>query len=211
MLPNLIVTGAFRAGTTSFHRYLGEHPEIFMAQKKELAYFVEELNWRRGIGWYEAQFPKATPVRGETSPEYTVYPLWKEVPARMASLLPEAKLSYLVRDPIPRLLSVYSLELAGGTASLAIADELVGPRRAWYVEAGLYHMQLQRFLEHFPRERILVVDTSDLERATAEVLRSAFRFLEVDQDFASPSFAARHNQAPALMARAPLRAMGGLI
>jgi Sulfotransferase domain len=211
VLPNLIVIGAFRSGTTSLHRYLGEHPEIFMARAKELAFFVEELNWRRGIRWYEAQFPEAAPVRGESSPEYTVYPLWKGVPERMAPLLPETKLIYLVRDPIPRLLSMYSLQLASGPASLDLADELAGPRRSWYVEASLYHMQLQRFTEHFPRERILVIDSADLQRATREVLRSVFRFLDVDPDFVSPSFDTRHNPTPALMARAGWRKVGGLI
>ena len=56
MLPNLIVIGAAKCGTTSLHRYLDLHPEIAMTKAKELDFFVEDRNWQRGLGWYESQF-----------------------------------------------------------------------------------------------------------------------------------------------------------
>ena len=92
MLPNLVVIGAERCGTSSLHRYLGSHPQVFMSRKKELNFFVAEREWRRGRRWYERQFPTDAPVRGESSPAYTAYPVFSGVPARLAALVPDAKL-----------------------------------------------------------------------------------------------------------------------
>ncbi len=74
MLPNLIVIGAQKCGTTSLHDYLGRHPEIRMSAEKELNFFQLERNWHRGVHWYEKQFPGGTAIRGETSPGYTYFP-----------------------------------------------------------------------------------------------------------------------------------------
>ena len=108
MLPNLIVIGAAKCGTTSLHAYLDEHPEIAMSREKELHFFVDRKNWGRGIEWYEAQFDASAPVRGESSPGYSAYPLYEGVAERMARVVPDAKLVYLVRDPVERVVSHYT-------------------------------------------------------------------------------------------------------
>jgi hypothetical protein len=205
VLPNLIVIGAGRAGTTSLHHYLGEHPDIFVAREKELMFFVEEMNWGRGIGWYERHFPEPAPVRGEASPQYTLYPLYKGVPQRMASLVPDARLIYLVRDPMERLFSQYALNHSMGYDGRSLAEALAAPERSIYVDAGRYWTQLSRYLDHFPRESILVLDAADLEHRRADVLRSVFGFVGVDSDFVSTSFASVHNMAPERQARAAFR------
>ena len=105
--PNLVIIGAMKAGTTSLHYYLNLHPEISMSKVKEPAFFIEERNWRKGIKRYSSLFTNQTSVVGEASTEYTKYPHFKEVPAKMHSTIPEAKLIYLVRDPIVRILSEY--------------------------------------------------------------------------------------------------------
>ena len=115
MLPNLIVIGAERCGTSSLHRYLRSHPQVFMSKKKELNFFVAEREWRRGRSWYERQFPADAPVRGESSPAYTAYPVFSGVPARLAALVPDAQLLYLVRDPVERTIS--AIHLHGRSAS----------------------------------------------------------------------------------------------
>ena len=124
VLPNLIVIGAERCGTTSLHRYLGAHPEIFMAKSKELDFFVTELSWRKGRGWYEKQFRNGSRVRGESSPSYTAYPVHEGVAERMAALVPDAKLVYLVRDPIERTLSGYHHQRALALENRPLADAL---------------------------------------------------------------------------------------
>ena len=74
MLPNLVVIGGAKCGTTSLHHYLSLHPEIFMSHPKELDFFIEEANWNKGIRWYESKFKAPGKViRGESSPRYTRY------------------------------------------------------------------------------------------------------------------------------------------
>src|ERR1700694_4198191 len=91
MLPNLIVIGGAKCGTSSLHYYLRLHPEIFMSRQKELNFFIEEMNWSEGLHWYEAQFQNGAQyaIRGESSPQYTRYPIFRGVPERMHQVIPQ--------------------------------------------------------------------------------------------------------------------------
>ena len=103
MLPNLIVIGAPKGGTTSLHHYLGAHPDVFMSRRKELGLFDRE-DWRDRVEWYERQFPdRPRGYAGESSPAYSMHPTVAGVPERIHELLPDARLIYLVRDPVERL------------------------------------------------------------------------------------------------------------
>src|SRR6266480_7909195 len=73
-LPNLIVLGAQKCGTSGLHYYLSLHPEVWMSRPKELNFFLEERNWNRGVDWYRRHFDPDARVRGEASPNYTAYP-----------------------------------------------------------------------------------------------------------------------------------------
>ena len=73
-LPNLIVIGGLKCGTTSLHHYLNLHPQVAMSRPKELNFFVAELNWELGADWYASHFDRTAQVRGETSPHYTNLP-----------------------------------------------------------------------------------------------------------------------------------------
>src|SRR5919108_5987197 len=107
MLPNLIIIGAQKCGTSALHHYLGLHPDIFMSHEKELNFFMQRKNWDKGRAWYESMFPCNATVRGEASPGYTDYPTEPRVAERMHSLIPDAKLIYIVRHPIERMISQY--------------------------------------------------------------------------------------------------------
>ena len=185
-LPNLIVIGAMKCGTTSLHHYLDLHPEIQMSNPKELKFFVEELNWARGADWYAGHFDPAAPVRGESSPHYTTYPRWQGVPARMRSLVPEAKLIFAVRDPIERLLSQYVHMRTSGDERRELSAAL--RENPSYLDRSRYWMQLEPFLEHYSRDAILVLNAEELVERRQETLRRVFSFLEVDNDFTSPQF-----------------------
>ena len=74
-----------------------------MSKPKELNFFIEERNWTRGDDWYRATSTPAARVRGESSPNYTAYPQHLGVPERMHSVIPDAKLIYVVRDPLERI------------------------------------------------------------------------------------------------------------
>ena len=161
MLPNFIVIGAERCGTTSLHRYLDSHPQVFMSRKKELDFFVAERNWRRGRRWYERQFPTDAPIRGESSPAYTAYPLYAGVPARLAALVPAAKLLYIVRDPVERAISALHLARALGHDHRPEAEALSDLEASPYVARSRYAAQLEQYIAQFPDEAIAVVDSGE--------------------------------------------------
>src|SRR3977135_2104853 len=104
-LPNLIIIGGLKCGTTSIHHYLGLHPQIHMSKPKELNFFVEELNWDLGLDWYASRFDDRFKVRGESSPHYTNLARLEGVPEGIREHCPDARLLYMVRDPIKRILS----------------------------------------------------------------------------------------------------------
>ena len=194
MLPNLIVVGAMKCGTTSLHHYLSLHPDISMSGRKELNFF--ERNWDRGLAWYEDQFPEPTKIRGECSPNYTKYPrLGAEAPERMFSVVPEARLIYLVRDPIDRLVSHYIDAYSFGRVSRPLAEELDGPAGTHFVDTSRYFMQLSRYLGFFDSSQILVVTSEDLKARTREALREVFGFLAVDDSFWSHEYECALNTA----------------
>jgi hypothetical protein len=186
-LPNLVVIGAQKCGTSGLHHYLGLHPEISMSSPKELNFFIAERNWDRGPEWYRAQFDHRASVRGESSPNYTAYPHHPGVPERMHSLVPDARLVYLVRDPIDRIAAHWVHNYAKRREKGDIAATVMHPNTT-YVLRSQYFMQLRQFLNHFPADRILVLDQADLRNRRLETLRSVFSFVGVDPEFQDPGF-----------------------
>src|SRR5687768_16419575 len=99
-LPDFVVIGAQKAGTTSLHYYLSEHPGILIGTRKEVHFFDRAYN--RGTLWYRSSFPirgLIDAIIGESTPNYIFHPC---VPARMASLLPAARLIAVLRNPVER-------------------------------------------------------------------------------------------------------------
>jgi sulfotransferase family protein len=186
-LPNLIVIGGLKCGTTSIHHYLNLHPEIAMSRPKELNFFVESLNWDLGEDWYRGHFHAEASVRGESSPHYTNHPRFAGVADRMGDLIPEAKLIYMVRDPFDRILSHYLHNLAGGYDTRPIEEALASTDSS-YVDRSRYFMQLQPYLERFPAERIEIVEQGELKRDREATMRRVFRFLDVDDSFTHEQF-----------------------
>jgi hypothetical protein len=194
MLPNLIIIGAGKAGTTALHHYLGLHPEIFMSRQKELQLFQRD-DWRERLSWYEGQFPVDAPVRGEGSPVYTLYPFCPHVPERMSQLVPEAKLIYLVRDPVERFIAHYVEHYSLGFERRPFEQVAADLRPENQVLAGSrYATQLEQYLEAFPTTQMLVVDQEGLRTRRRETLTEVFGFLGVDPGFWSPQFEELHNE-----------------
>jgi hypothetical protein len=194
LLPNLLIIGAAKCGTTSLHEYLAVHPEISMSASKELKLF-DRGDWRERIDWYNRQFPEDLPVRGESSPSYSMFPFLPAVAERVRELIPEAKLIYLVGDPVERAIRHYVEYVALFREDRPIDVALSGfedPANP-YLCTSRYAFQLDRFLECFGSERILVLDQVDLLERRRAVLREVFRFLQVDVDFSSPNFNELHN------------------
>jgi Sulfotransferase domain len=186
-LPNLIVIGAQKCGTSGLHYYLGLHPEIAMSTPKELNFFIAERNWDRGVEWYRRHFDAGASVRGESSPNYTAYPHHAGVPERMHSLLPEARLILLVRDPVERIAAHWVHNYAKRREKGDVAATVMHPNTT-YVLRSQYHMQLRQFLNHYPREQILILDQDDLRHRRGHTLTEIFSFLGVDPEFEHPGF-----------------------
>ena len=186
-LPNLVVIGAQKCGTSGLHFYLGMHPEISMSSPKELNFFVRERNWTRGIEWYRGHFDPASPVRGESSPNYTTYPHHLGVPERMHEVVPDAKLIYLVRDPIERIAAHWVHNYAKRREKGDLAATLLHPNTT-YILRSQYHLQLSQFLNHYSESQVLVLEQEDLRARRTETLREVFTFLGVDSSFAHPRF-----------------------
>jgi hypothetical protein len=187
-LPNLVVIGGLKCGTTSLHHYLGLHPQIGMSRPKELNFFVAELNWDLGSDWYANHFSASDAVRGETSPHYTNEPRFTGVAERMARLLgDDAKVVYMVRDPIDRLLSHYLHNVGGGYETRPMEEALADTSSA-YVQRSLYARQAEPYIEHLGTDRIAFVTREELRDERAETMRRLFEFLGVDAGFTSPQF-----------------------
>src|SRR5215211_1496876 len=152
-LPNLIVIGGLKCGTTSLHHYLNLHPQVEMSRPKELNFFVAELNWPLGADWYASHFEASAPIRGESSPHYTNRPRFNGVAARMRSVLGEPGLIYMVRDPLDRMLSHYIHNVAGGYEDRPLTEALADPHSS-YVARSRYFFQLEPYLEAFGGRRI---------------------------------------------------------
>lgn len=186
-LPNLVIIGAMKCGTSSLHYYLDKHPEIFMSREKELNFFVKEENWSRGLEWYKSNF-KSAKIVGESSPNYTKHPFFEGVPERMYSIIPNAKLIYVVRDPIKRIVSHYIHRVADGLERQSFTDALKDLSNNHMVNCSRYYMQLERFLDYYPPSNILVINLDDLANDRTNTLSKVFRFLNVNPDFQHESF-----------------------
>lgn len=165
-MPNLIIIGGLKCGTTSIHHYLGLHPEIQMSKPKELNFFVTELNWDLGLDWYASRFDDRFKVRGESSPHYTNLPRYEGVPERIRTNCPDAKLIYMVRDPIKRILSHWMHATGAGYETRDMVEVLSDPNTQ-YVNRSRYWMQLQPYLETFDRGQIEVITQEESSSRTA--------------------------------------------
>lgn len=183
MLPNLLVIGAAKAGTTSLWQYLDEHPEIFMAPDKELHFFDLDDNWARGLEWYAERFAGSDGhhVIGEATPGYTRFPHRPYAASRAAAVVPDAKLIYLVRDPIERARSHVVHEMRHGREHRDFAEAVLA--NPLYVDASRYALQIEQWLKHYPRESLLVVQSEDLRDDQAGTLAAIYSFLAVDPTF----------------------------
>jgi Sulfotransferase domain len=188
-LPNLVLIGGLKCGTTSLHHYLNLHPEVAMSRPKELNFFIAELNWPLGADWYRSHFRSEARVRGESSPHYTNRPRFTGVAERMRSMLgDDTKLIYMVRDPIDRMLSHYVHNAGGGYESRP-PEEALADETSSYLARSRYAYQLEPYLDAFGRERIEIVTREELKANRPATMERVFTFLGVDPGFTSPEFA----------------------
>jgi hypothetical protein len=188
MLPNLIIIGAMKSGTTSLHYYLNLHPEISMSNPKEVDFFSNPSNWRKGIQWYETHFQEASKIRGESSTNYSKFPTFSNVSERMYETIPGVKLIYLLRDPVERIISHYTDRYANGMEKRSFKKALQNLNNNHYLNCSKYFLQLEQYLNFFPKSNIAIVQSADLRDQRRNTLKSLFRFLGVDAGFDCSQF-----------------------
>ncbi|MDQ3572081.1 MAG: sulfotransferase [Actinomycetota bacterium] len=210
VLPNVVIIGAQKCGTTALHSYMHRHPEVMMSTPKELNFFIDDPrkgNWRRGLVWYRARFDGSFAAHGESSPDYTAHPLYHGVPERMARCVPDAKLIFLVRDPVDRAHAGYVHHYAKGSERRAMREALLDPDSP-HLWRSRYHHQLSLWLDHYPLERILVLSQDELRGNRRPTLKSVWRFLGVRENVWRESFRIKRLQTKDLRR---LTALGRLV
>ncbi len=182
-LPDFIIIGAMKCATTSLYYHLRGHPALEASFTKEPDFFANTA-WDRGLDWYERQFPRGRTVRFEASTSYTKYPWCGPVAERMHRIVPHAKLIYVVRDPLERLISHFQHAIAHGRATPeeALSNDFWMRHGRHYLRCSLYHQQLSRFLPYFDLSRIRVVRFEDFVDRPVRLMNEILRFVGVEEE-----------------------------
>jgi len=202
-LPNFIIIGAAKSGTTSLYKYLQEHPDVYVSPQKEPRFFAVLSDFNKVVGndedqkrlWgdsittledYIALFDGVRHEKaiGEASPIY----IWsKDAPNNIKKYLPEVKLIAILRHPVDRAFSHYLHNLKIGLEkNSSFEDALTDDEQRHYAEylpQGWYAMLLRRYFDFFPADRIKVFLYDDLVNDPAGLMRTIYQFIGVDDSF----------------------------
>ena len=201
VLPNFIIVGTVRSGTTSLYYNICEHPSVLEAAYDEIGFF--DSNYHLGIDWYRSMFPTKKEmekikrdtgfaITGEDTPFY----FWKkEAIERISEMIPDIKIISIFRNPIDRAFSNYNLGIRLKTEELSfeesIEEELdyikrngfrnTVDRKRSYISKGLYEEQIKLWFNIFPKEQIHILSTEDMHRNPEKELQKIFKFLEISE------------------------------
>jgi hypothetical protein len=210
LLPDFLIIGTQRGGTTSLYNYLIARPGVGAAMVKELHFFDKKFN--KGLLWYRAHFPSSIQknyyqfthrqafVTGEASAYYLFHP---HAPERVAKALPHVKLIVMLRNPVDRAYSQYNFEVDLGRETLSFEDaidreeERIGKEREKmlqdenyisfdysrysYLARGIYVDQLQTWMKLFPKEQFLMLKSEDFYADPVEALEYTSKFLNLPE------------------------------
>lgn len=201
-LPNFLIIGSAKSGTTSLYSWLAQHPQIYFPKVKEPSFFSgegEAFPHPKGPWWYPKDlegyqnlFDAVTTEKaiGEASPLY----LYSETaPPHIKAVIPDVKMIAVLRNPVDRASSAYRFWHSKGSdtsesfeAALAQEKEHKYSRRPVYLnykDFGFYSKQLRNYLTYFQKDQFCIILFEDLKNDPSATLKKIFAFLEVDQDF----------------------------
>ena len=182
-LPNFMIIGAQKAGTTTLHNILSQHPEVYMPKEKELNFYIKEKLFNKGIESYKAMFNPTNEIAiGEASPGYMCHPL---VPKRIFESNKDVKLICVLRNPVDRAYSQYwdnkrhltETESFKNTFSKYSHYQQYESGKIGYFTRGFYADYLERYYKYFPKENILLLKSEDLRNDFEESLIKCYKFL----------------------------------
>lgn len=210
LLPDFIIIGAQRCGTTSLYKYLSQHPDVHPSFPKEIHYFSN--HYQQGINWYRSHFPlqwrkknnenngKRAFITGEATPYYLAHP---HAARRISQTLPQALLIVLLRDPVERAYSHYYHEVQMGVETLSFEDaiqkeaerlhqeleKMIGDEnyRSFnyqhysYLARGIYADQIQIWMRYFTPQAMLFLNSEKLESDPTKAYRMVTDFLGLRQ------------------------------
>lgn len=211
LLPNFIIIGAMKAGTTSLFEYLSQHPHVLRSRLKEVFFFNK--HYPKGVRWYQEHFPLRMKkwiypnlITGEATPTYLFDPM---APKRIHELVPAVKLIVLLRNPTERCISEYFHHVRKGRETRSIMSALNAEHENDlqtlqqntdshpnhinfdYLGKSRYKEQLERYFQVFPREQNLVINSESFFNAPKETLKKVFQFLGIEQ-YDIPDLSPKH-------------------
>ena len=207
--PNLFIIGAMKSGTTYLAKILNLHPSVFICDPEEPSYFVEPRQlsrvwpymWEQGY-WrsqedYLRLFEAAgdVKIRGEASTNYAKRPFIMGIPEKLRRFNPDARLIYIMRDPVERTISHYWHAVRYDVERRPLLDAI--KQEPNYRDFSYYAMQLEPFFEVFGREKIKILTLEELLGDTENSIKSVFSWLNVDPLLSvSPEFFKPENTTP---------------
>ncbi|NRD20818.1 sulfotransferase domain-containing protein [Winogradskyella eckloniae] len=183
-LPNLLIIGGMKCGSTSLHAYLDKHPEIQMSDPKELDFFSYDKNYEKGLDWYSTFFKPGYKYNGESSVSYSKKHTHPFVPRRInANLGDDVKIIYIVRDPIDRFQSNYTDSKTYGdipssySINTFVASNL---EENPFVKTSMYYYQIQEYLKYFDLKNMYFLKAEDLKSEPQTAMTGLFEFLGLE-------------------------------
>jgi len=207
-LPNFLIIGYPKSGTTSLFEYLLKHPNVLPPKGKEIDYF--DRLYSRGQNWYKTAFPlqstmkinsqlnKTKMLTGEATPRYIYNP---NALHRIKKALPKCKFIILLRNPIDRAFSHYTMNIKNEYEYLSFEDALKKENEriknrvkkmkkdlnyfSWnydlyaYLEHGIYVNQLKRWMEVFPREQFLIIQSEEFLKNKSQTYQNVLKYLDL--------------------------------
>lgn len=208
VMPNYLIIGFAKCGTTSLHEYLIQHPSIYPPQGKEIDYF--DRLFSRGLSWYKVKFPlnfqkyfvtkflKQPFITGEATPRYLQHPHSLQ---RIKQAVPESKFIVLLRNPIERAFSHYNMNLRNDYEYLSFKDAIKNEKMrlkgryekmsknenyySWnydlfgYLEQGLYYQKLKPWFDSFPKEQFLIIQSEKFLENPSKIYHKTLQFLDL--------------------------------
>lgn len=200
-LPDFLIIGVAKGGTSSLYSYLSQHPDLELSREQEIHYFASFYN--RGINYYRSFFPlkSSTKMTGESSPYYFFHP---QAPSRIKRDLPNARIILLLRDPVKRAYSNYNMVksidwVKSFDEAVSIEKDRILPHHERiktdpnyknqhhqtfsYITRGYYSEQLENWLKHYNREDILILKSEEFFQDPKNTLREVYAYLGIDEKY----------------------------